>query len=124
MVFLAIAASAHAETLVEADAALIENAGIPIHPDATFVYGNKSVGFRFASAKPVAEIKSWYIERLGEWSVMDDFGLWALYDGPQGLSFGALMSKTRVSVTENDELPGWHSLDESMTTEIVIQVVE
>ena len=122
-VILLIAAKlAIAEMLPAADAELIESAGIPIHADVMFVYGNSSVGFRFASNKPVDEIRSWYIEQLAEWSVMDDFGLWSLYDGPEGASFGDLMSTNQVIIADNEDLPGWHSLDDDMTTEIVIML--
>lgn len=119
---LAIAALAYAETLPEADAALIENAGIPIHPDAMFVFGNSSVGFRFASDQPVAEFRTWYIEKLSEWTLTEEFGQWALYEGPAGLGFGERMSINQVTVAENEEMPGWYSLDGSMTTEVVIQI--
>ncbi len=121
---LFLAAGVNAETMPEAESDLISGAGIPIYPDADFVYGNRELGFRFATSDSPEEVRRWYVEQLGGWSLMDNFGLWALYDGPEGMNFGELMSVSQVTVTENDELPGWHSLDESMTTEIVIQIVK
>ncbi len=52
----------------------------------------------------------------------EEFGLWAIYDGPAGLSFSDRMSANQVTVDINDEMPGWYSLDASITTEIVIQI--
>ena len=120
---LFLAAGVDAETMPEADSDLISAAGIPIYPDADFVYGTHELGFRFATSDSPEEVRSWYLERLEEWSLMNDFGFWALYDGPKGLSFGEMISTNRVTVVENEELPGWHSLEDSMTTEIVIYIV-
>ena len=120
---LFLAAGVNAETMPEAESDLISGAGIPIYPDADFVYGNHELGFRFATSDSPEEVRSWYVEQLGEWSLMNDFGLWALYDGPKGSSFGELMSNSWVTVVENEELPVWHSLGEGMTTEIVIYIV-
>ena len=123
-VCLAIAVGALAETLPAGDSELIEGAGIPIYEEADFVYGNSSVGFRFATDKSPETVREWYREQLADWSLMDEMGIWVLYDGPAGLGFGALMSSTQVTISQNDELPDWHSLDESMTTEIVIMIVK
>ena len=122
--FLATTTLAYAEMLPAADSELIEGAGIPIYSDADFVYGNSSVGFRFATSESPETVRNWYLEQLDGWSLMDDMGLWILYDGPKGLGFGEVMSSNQVTVSMNDELPGWHSLDKSMTTEIVIQVAK
>ena len=121
-VSLALATWVYAASLPAPDAALIEDAGIPIHADATFVYGDSSVGFRFATATPVAEVRSWYAEQLGDWTLTESFGLWAIYDGPEGLGFGERMSVNQVTVDTNDDMPGWYSIDADMTTEIVIQI--
>ena len=124
MMLLALPLGVGAEDLAAEDAALLESLAIPIHPDAMYVYGNRETGMRFASNTAVDEIRQWYIEQLGEWSVMNEFGLWALYDGPEGADFGTVMMASQVTVGENEELPGWHSLDDDMTTEIVIQVAK
>ena len=63
-------------------------------------------------------------EKLGEWSVFEQFGQWAIYVGPDGADFGTVMMATQIAVSENDELPEWHSLNDDMTTEIVIKVAQ
>ena len=122
LVFLAFLTNALAADLPASDAALIDGAGIPIHPDATFVFGNSSTGFRFATNKPVDEIRGWYAEQLSDWTLTEDFGVWAVYDGPPGLGMGERMSVTQVSVDVNEDMPEWYSLGSSMTTEILIQI--
>ncbi len=119
---LAISALVFAETLSDADAGLIAEAGFPIHPDAQFVFGNSSAGFRFATDTSVADVRNWYVEQLDGWTLTEDFGLWAIYDGPTGLSFSDRMRTNQLTVDVNEEMPGWYSLDESMTTEIVVQI--
>ena len=121
-VSLVLATCVYAANLPADDAALIEAAGIPIHPDAEFVYGNSSVGFRFATDKPVAEVREWYVDNLEGWTLTEAFGLWAIYEGPEGLGFGERMSVNQVTVDTNDEMPGWYSIDANMTTEIVVQI--
>lgn len=121
LLLLGLSLGAAADEMAADDASLLEELGIPIHPDVVYVYGNRETGIRFASNRPVAEIRAWYVEQLGEWSVMDQFGLWALFDGPEGASFPDVMASNQVTVAVNEEMPGWYSLDDDMTTEVVIQ---
>ena len=124
-IFLAITAGAFGEILPVEDSALIDGAGIPIHPDATFVYGNSQLGFRFATSESPEAVRKWYLEHLKEWALLEDMGLWILYNGPKGLGFPEFfMSRSHVTVSMNDELPDWHSLDEGMTTEIVLMIIK
>ena len=113
-----------AEEIPAAETEILENNGILVHPDSTYVYGNTEIGMRFASNKSVDDIRSWFTEKLGEWSVFEQFGLWAIYVGPDGADFGTVMMATQIAVSENDELPEWHSLNDDMTTEIVIKVAQ
>jgi hypothetical protein len=47
-----------------------------------------------------------------------------LYDGAPGKDMAGVMSENQVMVKRNDNLPEWHSLEKSMTTEIVIMIVK
>lgn len=122
IMLLGLALCAGAEDMAAEDAALLEELGIPVHPDVKYVYGNREAGIRFASNKSVDEIRAWYVEQLGAWAVIDQFGLWAIYDGPEGASFPDVMSTNQVTISVNDEMPGWYSLDDDMTTEVVVQI--
>jgi len=111
-----------AAELPAADAALIEKAGVPLYPGATFATGNEDTGFRFATAEAPETVRNWYRKKLAGWSLFDKFDSWILYDGEAGASMGDLMSKSQVQVQANENLPEWHDVDKSMTTEIVILV--
>ena len=119
---LLIAGISYAASLSGQDAKLIENAGIPLYPEAVFAYGNSSAGFRFATSDPVDSVRAWYRNKLSSWSVFAEYGGWILYNGKPGLGMGEVMSKNQISVQANDRLPEWHALDKTMTTEIVIMV--
>jgi len=108
------------------DEKLIKDAGIPLYSKAPFVYGNASVGYRFASSEPVEAVRNWYKNKLSSWPVYEDKNdSWIIYQGKPGADMAQLlMQKTQVSVQKNDKLPEWHSLDKNMTTEIVIFVVQ
>ena len=102
-IFLAITAGAFGEILPVEDSALIDGSGIPIHPDATFVYGNSQVGFRFATSESPESVRKWYLEQLKEWALLEDMGLWILYNGPKGLGFrDFFMSRSHVTVSVNE----------------------
>jgi hypothetical protein len=111
-----------ADSLPAEDANLIKGAGVPLYSRARFVYGNPDVGYRFASAEPVEKVQAWYRDKLSSWSVYQDkFGSWIIYNGEPGANMSQLvLQKTQVSVRKNEELPQWHSLEEDVTTEIVI----
>lgn len=123
---LAVGAIPSATSLADKDEKLIKNAGIPLYSKARFVYGNSSVGYRFASSQPIERVRTWYINKLPSWPVYEDeFGSWIIYKGKPGAGMGELiMQKTQVSVQKNDKLPEWHSLDKKMTTEILIMVIQ
>jgi len=124
MLFLVFSVNAYAAGLEPTDSKLIEAAGVPLFSKAAFVYGNKDVGFRFASSTPPEEVQKWYQQQLPKWSIFNEFGSWILYDGAPGSGMGDVMSKTQASIQHNENLPQWHSLDKSMTTEIVIMIVK
>lgn len=115
---------APAADLPAADATLIEAAGIPLYPGATFATGSKDVGFRFATSEPPETVRQWYQEKLASWSLFDQFDSWILHEGEPVKGMGDLMSRDQVQVQKNDMLPEWHKVDKSMTTEIVIMVVK
>jgi len=117
---LFISTVVHAADLPAADSKLIKAAGVPIHPGATFINGNQSVGFRFATNKSPDDVQSWYTEQLPAWSLYKEYGGWFLYDGKPGLSYGEVMSKHQVSVQTNEQLHEWFGVDKAMSTEIVI----
>jgi len=123
---LAVGAVPTADSLKDQDEQLIKSAGIPLYTKARFVYGNNSVGYRFASSEPVDKVRTWYRKQLSSWPVYEDkYGSWIIYKGKPGAGMGELiMQKTQVSVQKNGKLPEWHSLDQTMTTEIVIMVIE
>lgn len=104
------------------DAEIIKAAGIPIYADATFTNGSRDAGYRFATSKPLDEVRQWYQEKLSDWSLYEQYGGWILYKGEKGLGLAGVMSKVQVMVQENENLPEWFSLDKSMTKEIVIMI--
>ena len=111
-----------AANLPDTDARTIKDAGIPIHHSAAFAYGNKDVGFRFASNESPEKVRKWYQEQLPGWSLFDQYGTWILYNGGPGAGVSEIMTSNQVAVQENANLPEWHSLQKDMTTEIVIMV--
>jgi hypothetical protein len=113
-----------AADLPAADATRIEKAGVPLYPGAAFATGNKEVGFRFATSETPESVRQWYQEKLDDWLLFDEYGSWILYRGEPVKGLGELMSRDQVQVQANENLPEWHKLDESMTTEIVVMVVE
>ena len=113
---------APAADLPAADAALIEGAGVPLYPGATFATGNKDVGFRFATSESPDVVRKWYQEKLASWSLFDQYNSWILHEGEPVKGLGELMSRSQVQVQTNDMLPEWHQVDKNMTTEIVIMV--
>ena len=123
---LAVGGIPTATSLSGQDKKLIKNAGIPLYSKARFVYGNTSVGYRFASSEPVERVRGWYQAKLSSWPVYEDkYGAWIIYKGEPGADMGELiMQKNQVSVQKNDKLPEWHSLDKNMTTEITIFVIQ
>jgi len=62
--FILVCLNASAIELPAEDANIIKAAGVSIHPDITFVYGNQDVGYRFATAKSPDEIRQWYRENF------------------------------------------------------------
>lgn len=121
---LVLSMSVYAVNLQPSDSKLIDAAGVPLFPGATFVQGNKDVGFRFASSKPPEEVQKWYRQQLPKWELFNEYGGWILHNGAPGINMGEVMSKNQVSVQHNNNLPQWHSLDKNMTTEIVIMIVK
>jgi len=121
---ITLAVPVAAAELPAADAALIQGAGVPLYPAATFATGNKDVGFRFATSEDPETVRKWYQEKLAAWSLFDKYDSWILYHGEPGASMGDLMSLSQVQVQANENLPEWHGVDKSMTTEIVIMVVQ
>ena len=103
---------------------LISDRGVPIYSKTTFIYGNKDVGFRFASNIPAEEVQNWYRQQLPKWALYKEYGGWILYDGVPGKGMTVVMSHNQVMVRRNENLPEWHSLDKNMTTEIVIMIVK
>lgn len=124
LLFVFFSVNSYAASLQPSDFKLIEAVGIPLFSKATFVYGTKDAGFRFASTTPPEEVQKWYRQKLSKWALYNKYGIWMLYDGVPDIGFGEVMSKNRVSVQHNDNLPQWHSLDKNMTTEIVIMIVK
>ena len=116
-----LATASSAEELSAADKDYIKGVGIPIYSGATFVYGNKSVGYRFATAKSSEDVKAWYEKQLSEWSVFNEYGSWLLYKGKPGLK-GEAFSKPQVQIQNNPKLSEWYGIDKSLTTEIVIYI--
>ncbi len=114
----------YAADLSAGDGAVIEKAGIPLYPEADFVYGNKELGYRFASKVPPEEVRKWYREKLPGWSVNDEFGSWIMFDGKAGADMGTIMSTNQILIIKNEKLPEWHSLGGDMTTEITIMVMK
>ncbi len=124
LLFLVFSVNTYAASLQPSDSKLIDAAGVPLFSKATFVYGNKDLGFRFASSTPPEEVQKWYSQQLHKWALLNKYGSWILYDGAPGIGMGEVMSKNQVSVKHNDNLPQWHSLDKNMTTEIVIMILK
>lgn len=124
ILILILSVNVYAASLPSSDSKLISDKGVPIYSKATFVYGNKDVGFRFASNVPHEEIQKWYRQQLPKWALYNEYGGWILYDGTPGKGMAEVMSNNQVMIKLNDKLPEWHSLDNKMTTEIVIMIVK
>lgn len=124
ILILVLSANAYAASLQTSDSKLISDRGVPLYSKATFVSGNKDVGFRFASSIPPEEVQNWYRQQLPKWALYKEYGGWILYDGAPGKDMAGVMSENQVMVKRNDNLPEWHSLDKDMTTEIVIMIVK
>ena len=124
ILFLVFSVNSYAASLQPSDVKLIEAAGVPLFSKATFVYGNRDVGFRFASSTLPEEVQQWYRQQLSKWALFNEYNSWILYDGAPGSGMGEVMSRNHVSIQHNDNLPQWHSLDKNMTTEIVIMIVK
>ena len=125
IVFLLIfSVNSYTEELKPLDAKLIKDAGITLHSEAIFVYGNQDVGFRFATNVSPEDVQEWYSKELPKWALYNKYGIWILYNGEPDKGMADVMSVNRISVTHNPNLPEWHSLDKNMTTEIVIMIVK
>ena len=117
-----IAANAFSAELQTEDAKLLEAAGVPLHPKAMFIHGHKDIGFRFASNVPAEEVQQWYRAQLPDWALFRKEDSWILFEGTQGADLGEIASRNQVVVKHVKILPEWHSLDEDMTTGILIMV--
>ena len=124
ILFACLTINAHAADLKQSDISLIESVGVPVYSEAIFVYGNSDVGFRFATSVSPDEVRKWYREKLPKWSVLDEYGSWIMYDGKPGAGLGEVMSKNQILIKKNEDLPGWYSLEKSLTTEITIMIVK
>lgn len=124
ILFLICSTNSYAASLQPSDNKLIKAAGVPLFSEAIFAYGNKDVGYRFATSTPPEQVREWYRQQLPKWSVFNEYGSWIMYEGSPGLTMGEIMSKNQVMIQKNDNLPGWHSLEKNMTTEIVIMIVK
>lgn len=125
VVFLLIfLVNSNAAELKPSDAKLIKDAGIPLHSEAIFVYGNQDVGFRFATNVLPEKVQEWYRKELPKWALYNKYGSWMLYNGAPDKGMADVMSVNNINVTHNANLPEWHSLDKNMTTEIVIMIVK
>ncbi|MBN1225140.1 MAG: hypothetical protein JXB23_17960 [Candidatus Aminicenantes bacterium] len=71
---------AYGTELPAKDAKVIEAVGIPIFPGAAFAIGNRDVGYRFATSKLPAEAGKWYLEKLPDWALFEEYGGWILYN--------------------------------------------
>ena len=115
--------TAHAAELKQSDISLMESPGVPVYSETIFAYGNSDVGFRFATSVSPDEVRKWYRAKLPKWSVLDEYGSWIMYDGEPGAGLGEVLSKNQILIKKNDNLPGWHSLEKNMTTEITIMIL-
>ena len=122
--FIILSVNSYAQSLQPLDSKLIEAAGIPIYLKATFVYGNKDSGFRFATSLLPEEVQEWYRQKMPKWALYNKYGAWILYDGAPDKGMAEVMSVNYISIVHNENLPEWHSLDKSMTTEIDIFIVK
>ena len=123
VLFLICSANSYAASLQPSDAQLIKAAGVPVFPKATFAIGSKAAGFRFVTSTPPEEVRSWYRQKLPEWSLLDKYGSWILYNGKPGMDMRGVMSNNQIGVKSNDKLPEWYGLDKNVTTEILIMIV-
>lgn len=104
-------------------AAQIEQAGIPIYPGAVYCIGDVQIGIRLATDDDLEAVRQWYRDKLPDWGLMTDWGLWVLHDGGPIKSGADLMSDSLTSITIGEQamMPGWYGLDADMTTEILLK---
>ena len=124
ILLLVFSVNSNAEELKPSDAKLIEDAGIPLYPDAIFATGNQDVGFRFVTDDSPEEVQEWYSKELPKYNLYNKYGSWILYNGEPDKGMAYVMSVNQISIAHNTNLPEWYSLSENMTTEIVIMVAE
>ena len=122
--FIILSVNSYAQSLQPLDSKLIEAAGIPLYSKATYVYGNKDSGFRFATSLLPEEVQEWYRQKMPKWALYNKYGAWILYDGAPDKGMAEVMSSNSIRIVHNENLPEWHSLDKSITTEIVIMIVK
>ena len=103
---------------------ILDAANFPIYPGAVYCIGDAQSGIRLATDDDLETVKQWYRDKLPDWSLMTDWGLWVLHDGGPIKSGADLMSDslTSISIGEQPMIPGWYGLDEDMTTEILLKV--
>ena len=123
LIFISISVNTFSQDILSADAKLINDAGILIYPNSTYINGGKDVGYRYVSNEKPEVIQEWYRQQLSTWALYAEYGGWIIYDGEAGLGIGDLMmTLNQVSVQHNENLPEWFSLDKDVTTEILIGV--
>ena len=98
----------------------LDKAGLKVYPGAVYCTGSLQMGIRFATSDSPEKVRAWYQEQYPEWSVQDKYGTWSFYDGPPGQGPGAIMGTRNMVIQFNGQVPGWHSLADNMTTEIMM----
>ena len=117
---LSLASVQARETMPDDSRAAFDRVGVPIYPGAVYCIGDSTNGIRLATSDSQDAVRAWYIDKLSEWNLFDDFGLWILADSPPGSSMSDLMSGNNIVVDVNADLPQWHGLASDMTTQIVV----
>lgn len=121
--FLLIGPASNAAELKAEAITAMEAAGFSPYPGSVFCTGTVEMGMRFATGDSPDAVRSWLVENLTDWSLMQDeeLGLWMLFDGPpETKGFAKVSTFNHVVVLENVNLPVWHDLAETMTTEILV----
>ena len=113
-----------AETMPASVKTALESKSFATYPEAVYCTGTLEVGIRFASNKSPDEVRAWYRQKYPEWSVMEQYGSWVLYNGAPGASMSKVMSGNQIMIQKNDQIPSWQSLPADMTTEIMASFPE
>lgn len=116
-----------AAELSKEDASVLQNAGIPVYPNAVF-YGegknNDFMGLKFMTSDPVDKVRKWYADKLTGWPQLEYMGSHSIYRGKPVSKWMELFGRTNVVIDKDEDAHKWYDeLSPDMTTRITVTVM-